>query len=146
MMLTYDILSIIFVTNGKILKYRTRKACQRRPRTAKRAWYSYRSSCSNGRSISNIQAPSLPIYSRSAEDWGQSSHSRFQNNIYRQAFSEVDSKNTRLCQSFRTYNKRYSNPGLRNLFVQKPKAWLLKNQFRNKLIWNIVSTDCQPRK
>lgn len=146
MMLTRDILSIIYVTNGKILKYRTRKTSQRRPRTTQGARYPYRCSCGNDRSLQNLKAPSLPICSRSAKDRGQSSHPRFQNYIYRKAISKVDSNNTRLCQSFRAYHKRYRNPGLRNLFIQRPKAWLLKNQLRNKLIWNIVSTDCQPRK
>ena len=146
MMLTCVIFSIIYVTNDKILKHRTRKAGQRRPRTAQRARYPYRSSRGNGRSISNIQAPSLPICSRSAEDWGQSSHTRFQNYIYRKAISKVDSINTRLCQSLRTYHKRYRNPGLRNIFIQRPKAWLLENQLQNKFIWNIVLTDYQPRK
>lgn len=146
MMLTCVIFSIIYVSNGKILKYRTCKAGQRCPRTAQRAWYSYRSGICDGRSIPNLKAPSLPICSRSTEDWGQSSHTRVQNYIYRKAISKVDSNNTRLCQSFRADHKRYRNPGLRNIFIQRPKAWLLKNQLRIKLIWNIVSTDCQPRK
>ena len=145
-MLTNVIYSIIHVTNGEILKYRTRKADQRRPRADQRTWYRCQGSSRNGRSLPNLKAPSIPIYSRSTENWRQSSHTRFQNYIYRKAISKADSNNTRLCQSFRTYHKRYRNPGLRKIFIQRPKAWLLENQLQNKFIWNIVLTDYQPRK
>ncbi len=145
-MLTCVIYSIIHMTNGKILKYRTRKTDQRCHRADKRIWYRCRGRSRNGRSIPNLKASSIPIYSRGTEDWRQSSHTRFQNYIYRKAISKADSNNTRLCQSLRTYNKRYRNQSLRNIFIQRPKAWLLENQLQNKFIWNIVLTDYQQRK
>jgi len=145
-MLTYVIYSIIYATNVKILKYRTRKAHQRRYRADKRIWYRCQSSSRNGRSLPNLKTPSIPIYSRGTEDWRQSSYTRLQNYIYRKAISKADSNDARLCQSFRTYHKRYRNPGLRKIFLQRPKAWLLENQLQNKFIWNIVLTDYQPRK
>lgn len=145
-MLTNDIYSIIYVTYGEILKYRTRKAYQHRSRSNQRTWYCCRGSCRNGRSLPNLKTPSIPIYSRGTEDWRQNSHTRFQNHIYRKAISKADSNNTRLCQSFRTYHKRYRNQGLRKIFIQRPKAWLLGDQLQNKFVWNIVLTDYQPRK
>ena len=145
-MLTYVIYSIMYTANVKILKYRTRKAHQRRYRADQRIWYRCQGSSRNGRSLPNLKTPSIPIYSRGPEYWRKSSYTRFQNYIYRKAISKADSKNTRLCQSFRTYHKRYRNPGLRKIFIQRPKAWLLENQLQNKFIWNIVLTDYQPRK
>jgi|GEM_PF-3895693 len=145
-MLTNVIYGIIHVANGKILKYRTRKAHQRRHRADQRIWYHYQGYSRNGRSLPNLKTPSIPIYSRGTEDWRQNSHTRFQNYIYRKAVSKTDSNNTRLCQSFRAYHKRYRNQGLRKISIQRPKAWLLENQLQNKFIWNIVLTDYQPRK
>jgi len=145
-MLTNDIYSIIHMANGEILKYRTRKAYQRRHRANQRTWYRCQGGRRNGRSLPSLKTASIPIYSRGTEDWRQNSHTRFQNYIYRKAISKADSNNTRLCQSFRAYHKRYRNQGLRKIFIQRPKAWLLENQLQNKLIWNIVLIEYQPRK
>ena len=146
MMLTCALYGIIYMANGKILKFRTCKAYQRRHRADQRAWN--RCQCRNrhGRSLPNLQASSIPIYSRSTKGGEQSSHTRFQNYVYREAITRADSANTRLCQSLRTYHKRHCNPGLRKIFTQRPKAWLLENQLPNKSIWNIVLTVYQPKK
>lgn len=146
MILTNVIYSIIYVSYGKILKYRTCEADQHRARADKRTWYRCQGGYRNGRSLQNFKTTGIPIYSRGTEDWRQNSHTQFQSYIYRKAISKADSNNTRLCQSFRTYHKRYRNPGLRKISTQRPKAWLLENQLQNKFIWNIVLTDYQPKK
>jgi len=143
-MLTYDIYSYINMTHGQILKQRASATDQCSPFPDSKVRHSCRSGYRDDGSIRNFQAPSIPLYSRSPKGRNQRSYSRAQNCLYSQDISEASSSNPRLCKSVRKKFKRSRYPGLRNISLQRPEAWL--KYLKDKLNWIFVLTVYQPKK
>ena len=145
-MLTDAIYSFIYMTHGQIFQHRTRAAYQFCTFTHQKLRHYCPGSYSNGRPIQHLQTTSLPVCSRSKDNWKAYSDSGFKDSLYGQAIPESDPGASATCKENWENIERDCYPGSGNLSPQWPGAWLKEERLQNRSSLNIVLTACLPRK
>lgn len=144
-MLTNVTYSFIDMTHGQIFKQRACAANKCSAFTYQNKRYHNSSRKCNGRSIRNLQAPGLSLYSTSPKNWNPYSDTRIQNRIHRQARTQSDPKAATVFKKIRTLFERgrYTGPG--NFSAQRSRPWQKAGAYQDRSSLNIALIDWQSR-
>jgi hypothetical protein len=144
-MLTNVIYSFIDMTYGQIFQQRACAANKCSAFAHQKKRYHRPSRQCNGRSIRNLQATSLSLYSRSPKNWCPYSDTGAQNRVHSQARTQSDPKASTVFNKIRTLFERgrYTGPG--NFSAQRPRAWQKAGAHQDRSSLNIALIDWPPR-
>ena len=132
------------MTYGQIFQQRAGAANKCSAFTYQNKRYHSSSRKCNGRSIRNLQAPGLSLYSRSPKNWSPYSDTRTKNRIQRQARTQSGPKAARVFKKIRTLFERgrYTGPG--NFSAQRSRAWQKAGAYQDRSSLNIALIVCLP--
>jgi len=105
--------------------------------------------CSNdiGETISDLQAPSIPLCARSGTDWEKSSRPGCKDCLYSEALQESDQSTSKIYKDHRSKLERDSGPSAGSLFAkQRSEAWLRGENALKRSSWNTAMTGCHRKR
>ena len=132
------------MTYEKISQYKACKTSQFGADIDKKIQIFSKSQRGFGRSMWDIQTPSLSLCAGSRNHRGKSSDTRSQASLYGQIVKKTNSGNTTICEIYGEEHKRDSHRILGSFFAQGPGEWQKRTKIIGLSCWSTDLTDWRP--
>lgn len=134
------------MTYGEVFRFRVCRANQRCAGIDKTIRLCHRGGFPVSVPVWYFQTPGLSLCPRSAGNRQRGPDSGEKDCFYGQAIPEPNPGASAMREIHGKELKRNSHRGSGGLSLQGSEAWLKRTAVRKRFIWNIVLTDCQPKK